>query len=95
MHLDKVLTQNQSLSEDIINLQTRSMRDNRMFFGVDEFAPVENASEEGVDSEDCITVIKTIISEKMHVSDDICIDRAHRIGKKQNGKKIPIVVKFN
>ena len=50
------------------------MRDNLLFFGVDEFAPVENASVEGVDSEDCITVIKTIISEKMHVSDDICID---------------------
>ena len=42
-----------------------------------------------------VLVIKTIISEKMHVSDDICIDRAHRIGKKQNGKKRPSAVKFN
>ena len=31
----------------------------------------------------------------MHESDDICINRAHRIGKKQNGKKAAIVDKLN
>ena len=36
--LDKVLTKNKRLSEDIANLQTRSMRDNLLFFGVAEFA---------------------------------------------------------
>ncbi len=76
----------------MLDVQSRSMRDNLLFFNFDELPiPRDRASE------DCSQTIFNFMTTDLELSNvtDIKIDRAHRIGNFQNGKKRPIVVKFN
>ena len=57
-----------------------------MFYGVPE-----------QENEDCENRIKTLISEKLELSQagSISFDRVHRVGPFSHGKKRPIVAKFH
>ena len=60
-------------------------------FVQNNYVDMENGATAGVlSSENCVTVINTIITDRMHIADNICIDIAHRIGVKSAGKKRPI-----
>jgi len=99
--LDETMLRNNALSDTVLDLQFRSMRDNLLFFGVDEFVPTVISDEEMGQgevadvAENCVEVVRKIILERMEISDPVTIDRAHRIGSKQVNKVRPIVVKFN
>ena len=85
--------ENQRLSEDVIDSQARSMRDNLLFFNFEE----KNTSDDRK-SENCTDMILNLCENDLGMSgasDQIKIDRAHRIGNYVYGKKRPIVVKFN
>ena len=64
-------------------LEFRSMKENLLFHGMLEST-----------YEDCETIVKTFIKEKLDIPQDIIIDRAHILGKPR-GKTMPIVVKFH
>ncbi|XP_041379863.1 uncharacterized protein LOC121392881 [Gigantopelta aegis] len=80
---DYMQVANNKLSEEIIDLQSRSMRDNLLFFNI--------AENEG---ENCTEVIKKVCVDNLDYQEPLEIDRAHRIGKLSAGKQRPIVVKF-
>ncbi len=77
----------QMLTEDIIDLQCRSMRDNLLFFNI-----VEEDDEEK--DEDCSAVIQDFCKDKLEITEPIELDRVHRMGKKKQGKIRPIIAKF-
>lgn len=84
--LDTVRTLNgelKELKERHIDLQTRSMRDNLIFDGIQEQT-----------EEDTEEVLKTFIQKEMNISDDLPFHRVHRMGKRIPGKHRPIVAKF-
>lgn len=58
------------LKEDMLKLQTRSMRQNLLFFGIPES-----------EGENCETIIKSFIADKMNIEGNIELDRAHRCGQ--------------
>ena len=80
---------NLRLHESVVDLKARSMRDNLLFFNVEE-EEKENTDEK----------IFQILEEKLEIPDarnKIKIDRTHRVGRKRNAQRKPraIVVKFN
>ncbi|CAB3978824.1 Hypothetical predicted protein [Paramuricea clavata] len=75
------------LQESVIDLKARSMRDNLLFYNVEER---ENTDEK----------IYQILEEKLQIPDarnKIKINRSHRVGRKHHAQRKPraIVVKFN
>ena len=74
----------------IIDLKTRSMRDNMVFSGI---AETPNESWETTKST-VTTFMKDVLAIPEDELKDIEIDRAHRLGTKQNDKPRPIVAKF-
>ncbi|KAH3829634.1 hypothetical protein DPMN_102861 [Dreissena polymorpha] len=66
------------------DLEARSMRENVLFYGCPE-----------VLNENCEGTVKSIISEKLRIVENITLDRVHRLGKPSNGKCRPIVAKFH
>ncbi|XP_033741885.1 uncharacterized protein LOC117328461 [Pecten maximus] len=84
------------LHDDVIDLKCRSMRENLLFFGipeeggpdfVDRSDPTTGISER-VPNEDCIDKLKTLASQKLDFTENLLIDRAHRIGPKTTGKEV-------
>lgn len=78
---------NATLQEDILDLKTRSMRDNLVFYNIPEKM-----------NEDAEETIREFCATKLDMRDtidDIKIDRAHRMGKRYDNKTRPFVVKFN
>lgn len=82
--LDLVKNQNKSLQETVLDLQTRSMRDNLIFTGIQENA--QDKPEE---------LIKDFIKNQLKLTLDT-VDKItfHRIGPKSNARPRPIVAKF-
>ena len=75
-------------NEKIIDLQTRSMRDNLVIRGIDE---TQNESWEDTETK----VVNFMKNElKIDNANSAMLDRAHRIGKKIPDKSRNIVVKF-
>ena len=85
--------ENNRLSEEVIDMQARSMRDNLLFFNFEEQrAPDERKNE------NCIKIIHDFCENILQIPDvqsTIKIDRAHRVGGFVTGKTRPIVAKFN
>ena len=84
---------NSKLAIDVIELQSRSMQDNLLFFNFEE-CPTASARTE----EDCTNNILSFCESTLNIPDarhNIKIDRAHRIGLFDITKKRPILVKFN
>ena len=75
--------------QDKLNgLESRSMRENLLFLGIDE-----------TQNEDCAEKVKQFCEDELQMAQDtvseIEFDRAHRIGKVKVGSVRPIVVKFH
>ena len=90
---DQLKLTNKKLTDDIVDLQSRSMRDNLLFFNFDEL-PTPSARSE----ENCVAKILDFCINHLNIPDareSIKIDRANRIGIYDNTKKRPILVKFN
>ena len=80
---------NEKLEKDVIDLKSRSMRDNLLFFGIPE---VKNETDS-----DCVQKVLTLIEAKCNIENattDIKLHRAHRIGGFNMDKMRPIVAKF-
>ena len=75
-----------AIEKRLTDLESRSMRDNLMFYGI---------KEEG-DTENCGQLVKNLCLNVLHVDDanDMLFDRAHRVGQKSATTR-PIVVKFH
>lgn len=90
-HISKYVErlQNRRLFEDMIDMQSRSMRDNLFFFNFEELgSPTERKNE------DCINTIfnfceKTLGMEGVEAT--VKIDKEHRVGSFVLGKTRPIV----
>ena len=75
------------IKDKLIDLENRSRRNNLRFEGINE--------EEGEDWSKSEEKIKTIIREKLDIdTDGISIERAHRAGKKKDGKQRVIIARF-
>ena len=91
--LRKQQTINHDMSESIVDLQSRSMRENLLFHGFEECKTSEDWK-----SEDCSAQILDFCCNKLGIEDAktrIKLDRAHRVGKYDRAKTRPIVAKFN
>lgn len=74
------------LRNKLRTLEDRNRRNNLRVEGV-----TENDNETWEDSEN---KVKDIIKEQMGIDEELKIERAHRIGKKENGKKRAIIFKL-
>lgn len=91
LKLHKTLDRVKVLEYRSIDQEARSRRLNLLFRGIPEYI-----------GENCVTVLQTFIVDKLKLTDDICIQRAHRIGRKQynigrrgfNASQRPIIVAF-
>ena len=66
------------------DLEARGLRENLLFHGIPETT-----------GENCETLVKDFINEKLLIMQNITLDRAHRLGKPRTGKTRPIVCKFH
>jgi hypothetical protein len=82
-------SENDRLSEEVIDLQARSMRDNLLFFNFDEEISIDDRK-----VEDCKSKIVNFCKEELDI-ENVKLDRAHRVGRYIHGKKRPIVAKFH
>ena len=74
------------LNEEILDLKTRSMKDNIVIYKLEES---ENEKPNEVKDK-----VAKFIKDNLHVDDAITIDRAHRLGAKKAGKSRSIVAKI-
>ena len=82
-----IKSSNQKLESKVDDLESRSMRENLMFYGI---------KEEG-DNENCEDLVKNVCNDtlKITTAHQLLFDRAHRVGRKSGVKARPIVVKFH
>ena len=82
--------QKERMYSKLLELESRSMRENVMFFGIEESEDEEN---------DCSEIIMKFCRENLKMQqadiDQIKLDRAHRMGAKRRNSVRPIVVKFH
>ena len=74
------------IDKKLCDLESRSMRENLMFYGI----------QEGGEKEDCGMKVKELLRDILHMEnvENILFDRAHRVGQRST-KPRPIVVKFH
>lgn len=81
--------QKTEMNNKLIDLESRSMRDNLIFYGVPEPSEPDNA-------EDCGALVKEIITNKMGLDgNSMLFDRAHRLISNNPKRPRAIVVKFH
>lgn len=78
--------QSAKMESKVSELESRSMRDNLMFYGITE-----------MQNEDCEQLIKQFCIEKLEVPEaqNLTFDRVHRVGYQKANKTRPIVAKFH
>ena len=69
-----------------IDSEARSRRRNLLFKGIAEYGQVEN----------CFDIVRDFIADRLHIYDDMYLERAHRLGglKPNQTKPRPIIVAF-
>ncbi|XP_045214329.1 uncharacterized protein LOC123564656 [Mercenaria mercenaria] len=90
---DNLKQENNRLSEEMLDIQSRSMRDNLLFFNFEECKVPEERK-----AEDCRKKLLDFFATDLGIQEaqtSIKIDRAHRVGSYAIGKIRPIVGKFN
>ena len=88
--MQNLTQQNTEMKEQNAELEDRHWRNNLRFMGIKVKSGVE--SETWVESE---TKVKAFMQEKLGLeTEEIIIDRPHRIGKKEKGKRRTIIAKF-
>ncbi|KAJ8309482.1 hypothetical protein KUTeg_014356 [Tegillarca granosa] len=83
---------NYEMKEEILDIKTRSMRDNLLFGGISR---VLRTNEPGREFEDTESVLKDFIVKEMDIHEQTSFERVHRLGKPRNGKPPFIVAKFS
>jgi len=83
--IERLKKENARLSEEVLDLKTRTMKDNLLFLGMGKCTTTVDRR-----SEDCAAKLNITCSKY-----GINIDRAHQIGRISQEKKRPIVVTFN
>lgn len=78
---------NETLGIKVTDLESRSMRENLLFYGIQERGNDEN----------CEQLVKEFCADalKLGRANELTFDRAHRLGQKSGSKIRPIVVKFH
>ena len=90
--IDKMLKSMEKMEleqkEKLLDLQSREMRDNLIFYGFEE--------EKDETNKDCVDKVLKLVGEKLEIphAKHIPIHRAHRMGRYQRNKTRPIVAKF-
>ena len=76
-----------ALEAKVTDLESRSMRDNLLFYGISERGQHEN----------CESLVKDVCIENLGLPEarNITFDRVHRVGTFNNNKVRPIVAKFH
>ena len=69
----------------LVDLTWRSMRDNLLFHSILEAA----------NDEDCEATVQTFFKNELGITEDIRLERVHRMGRRVDGKCRPIVTKFS
>ncbi len=87
--ITKLESENTKLHNAVIDLEARSMRDNLLFYNIDE-----------QEHENTTKIIHDLLEKKMGIENAqsmVKIDRSHRLGKKrvESRKPRPIIAKFN
>lgn len=82
-----------AIQEDLVDIQSRSMRDNLLFFGFPEASSVDERRTENCTQKILDFCVDTLKIENART--DIKIERAHRVGRFLQQKNRPIVVRFN
>ncbi|XP_060580229.1 uncharacterized protein LOC132737016 [Ruditapes philippinarum] len=84
---DKLFDKTEKLDEQLVDLESRSMRNNLLFYGIPE---------EGTD-ENCKQLAKDFCKNILKISsaNEFVFDNAHRIGEKKGSKPRPVVVRFH
>lgn len=91
--LEGLQLENANLQEEILNMQTRSMRDNLLFYNFAEKNTIEERK-----TENCSDVVFDHLVTDLEIADAkerIIINRAHRIGRYIDGKTRPVVANFS
>lgn len=80
-------TRNSALEAKVTDLESRSMRDNLLFYGITERGQHEN----------CEGLVKGVCIETLGLAeaDNMTFDRVHRVGTFSKNKVRPIVAKFH
>ena len=90
-HMKKLDSEKERLNETILDLQSRSMRDNLLFYG---FAECRDRDERS--TENCEEKVRSFCEKELKIDmGQVKVDRAHRIGRYNADKTRAIVVKFN
>ncbi|ESO99350.1 hypothetical protein LOTGIDRAFT_158437 [Lottia gigantea] len=83
MHM--LAIENKELKERMLDIQTRSMKDNLLFGGIEDTGDINENTEE---------IVQTFIKDKLQISEDIRFHVVHRLRKQPDGKPRTIVAKF-
>ena len=87
--IQKLIKQNIEMKEQIAELEDIHRRNNLRFMGIKEKSGVESETWEESEAK-----VKVFLQEKLGLeTDEITIERVHRIGKKEEGKRT-ITAKF-
>ena len=87
-HIEEYDSKEELINEKLVDLESRSMRENLMFYGIPETNDTAN--------ENCETLVKTLIQDVLKIDTQTMVfDRVHRIGPKGNRGTRPIVAKFH
>ena len=81
--LDRLNSEQQRAAK--VDLTWRSLRDNLLFYSIPEAA----------NDEDCEATVQTFFKNELGITEDIGLERVHRMGKRVDGKCRPIVAKFS
>lgn len=75
-----------TMNDKMLDLEDRSMRENLMFYGIQESEP-----------EDCEAVVKKFCEDRLMMQDasGLVFDRVHRLGGPNSRKPRPVVAKFH
>ena len=88
--VQNLIQQNTDMKEQIAELEDRHRRNNLRFMGIKEKFGVESET-----WEENKTKVKVFLQEKLGLeTDEITIERAHRIGKKEEGKRRTIIAEI-
>lgn len=91
-YIDTMLKKMEKIEEDqrekLLDLQSREMRDNLIFYGIEE--------EKDESDKDCVGKVLKLVENELKIpnAQQIPIHRAHRMGRYQRTKTRPIVAKF-
>lgn len=79
--------QNARLETKMTDIESRSMRENLLFYGIPEAGENEN----------CEQLVKQVCTDKLNLpgANDFLLDRVHRVGVHKQNKSRPIVAKFH